>query len=76
MYTAPLEVAGMETGGFAPSATYDGTAVYAKDKRRQVAITERYAQLWASKGTARVERERLGTLWCASDAQRLFPCVQ
>jgi len=33
-----------------PSEPYDGTKEYAKDKRRQVAIAERFAELWHKSG--------------------------
>jgi hypothetical protein len=29
---------------------YDGTFAYARDKRRQVAMAERFAELWGSQG--------------------------
>jgi hypothetical protein len=30
---------------------YDGTFAYARDKRRQVAMAERFAELWGQQGT-------------------------
>mmetsp|Transcript_2410 Transcript_2410/g.6213 ORF Transcript_2410/g.6213 Transcript_2410/m.6213 type:complete len:353 (-) Transcript_2410:373-1431(-) len=47
MLTQPLDVDVQK----APSARgYDGTALYAKDKRRQVAVVERLAELWNDAG--------------------------
>lgn len=45
MYTEGLEVCDLENLG-----KYDGVSAYAKDKRRQVAIAEKLAEMWKDRG--------------------------
>ncbi|GFH23789.1 uncharacterized protein HaLaN_21466, partial [Haematococcus lacustris] len=47
MLTQKLDVDDMQNEHM---RSYDGTVAYARDKRRQVAIAERLAELWANKG--------------------------
>ncbi len=35
---------------------YDGMLTYSRDKRRQVALAERFGELWAQQGEAAAER--------------------
>lgn len=52
MLTQKLDVDDMQNERMGRS--YDGTVAYAKDKRRQVAIAEKFSELWANKGIVAV----------------------
>ncbi|KAG2424345.1 hypothetical protein HXX76_014554 [Chlamydomonas incerta] len=57
MYTSQLEVKHVANQDMTPKSTpgggggkFDGTVAYSRDKRRQVALAERFGELWAGSG--------------------------
>ncbi|EFJ45998.1 hypothetical protein VOLCADRAFT_82077 [Volvox carteri f. nagariensis] len=49
MYTSPLEVRHVSNEDLR-TGKYDGMVAYSRDKRRQVALAERFAELWGPEG--------------------------
>ncbi|GLI68163.1 hypothetical protein VaNZ11_012502 [Volvox africanus] len=49
MYTAPLEVRNVSNDDL-KIGKYDGMLAYSRDKRRQVALAEKFAELWGPEG--------------------------
>ena len=52
-HVANQDMAPKSAPGGGGGGKFDGTVAYSRDKRRQVALAERFAELWADSGERR-----------------------